>query len=400
MPSFRCKIGTADGRVVEKDFNAADREILRESLEEQGFFVFRISNRSLNLFSHGSHVRVSGRRLLTLNQELIALLRSGLPILQALDTLIERMEAGALLEALQDIRESIKGGASLSEAFEKYPHIFSNLYIAALRAGERTGDLPVMLKRHIEYQKRVESLKAKVRKESFYPLLLMGAVCGVVLFLMLYVIPTFSRVFADANMELPFLTRVLITVAHGLAGSVIFWLPLLLAAIWGGRIYLRSVNGMLLRDKIKLKLFFFGKLFADYALSNFCRTLETTLASGVPLVQSMQMSRGALNNRILEEKLKAATRQVEEGGEFSVALERTGFVPLIALRMLAVGEAGGSLELMLSEVADYYEAEVEQRLDRLTTLIEPILMLTMGVVVGGIIVAMYIPIFQLAGTAG
>jgi type IV pilus assembly protein PilC len=401
MPSFLCKIGTSDGRVVEREFESASRELLRGSLEEQGFSVFRISYRPFRSLLGGNAFRgrLSGRRFLSFNQELLVLLRSGLPILKILDTLIERMEPGRMLEILREIREDVKGGHSISDAFGKFPHIFPHLYIASIQAGERTGDLPVTLARFIAYQKRVEAIRAKVRSASFYPMLLTMAVVAVVLFLLLYVIPTFTQIYADSKVVLPLPTRMLIWLAESLSGALPLLIPLFVVFGFALRSSLQTERGGLLLDKVKLKIPFFGPLQIEYALTGFSRTFGTTLASGIPIVQAMGMSRGTLNNRILEGKMGQAVQRVEEGSSLSVALEGAGFFPLIALRMIGVGETTGALGDMLGEVAEYYEAEVERRLDRLTTLIEPLMMVGMGFLIGGIVVAMYIPIFQLAGTA-
>jgi type IV pilus assembly protein PilC len=399
MSTYRCKIGTSDGRVLEKEFEAESREALQESLEEQGFFVFKIRNASLRWFNRDvGGTRLSGRRFLALNQEMMVLIRSGLPILQVLDTLIDRMESGGLLNALQDIRRDVKGGSSLSDSFGRFPKMFPQLYVSSLRAGEQSGDLPVTLGRYIEYQKRFEAIRAKVRSATFYPALLVVAVTVVIGFLMLYVIPTFTQVYADAKVQLPMMTRIVITLANGLVAGLPVWLPLLLAGLVLLRIYMRTEKGAMLVDRTKLRLPFFGALFSEYALSTFCRTLATTLASGIPIVQAMQMSRGTLNNRVIELRLTGAVKRIQEGARISEALEQTGHFPSIALRMIGVGETSGSLVDMLIDVSEYYENEVERRLDRLTTMIEPIMMMIMGLTIGGIVVAMYIPIFQLAGT--
>lgn len=400
MPSFSCKVGTSDGRVLEKEFDAASAEILRENLEGQGFFVFQVRRRPLAfLFSkEANSARLSGRRFLSFNQEFLVLIRSGLPILQVMDTITERMEAGPLLEVLRDIRNEVKGGSMLSEAFAKFPRIFPHLYIASVRAGEKTGDLPVTLARYLVYQKRQEALKAKIKGASFYPALLTIAVLVVLAFMLLYVVPSFTQIYADANAQLPLLTRMLIGISTGMVSWMPLLLPALIVAIAGARLYALSGPGALLIHRLKLKVPFFGPLFLDYALSGFCRTFGTTLASGIPAVQAMQMSRGTLNNRVLEEAMVRAVQRVEEGTTISAAIEQTGYFPVIALRMIGVGEASGALAEMLADVAEYYEEEVERRLDRLTTLIEPIMMMAMGLLIGGIVVAMYIPIFQLAGT--
>jgi len=400
MPTFLCKIGAADGRVLDKEFEAGSRDLLRESLQEQGFQVFSIRRLRFQLLRGGKAFqgRWSSRRFLAFNQELLVLLRSGLPILQALDTILERVEAGGMLQMLRDIREDIRGGAALSDAFGKFPRCFPSLYVASIRAGERTGDLPVTLERFIAYQKRVEAIKTKLKNAAFYPTLLTIAVVIVMLFLMLYVVPRFAQIYADANVQLPLATRLLIATTHGLTAG----LPLLLPALAGGvvliRLFLQTERGGLLVDRAKLRLPLVGRLLNEYALLSFCRTLGTLLASGIPIIQALQMSRGTLNNRILEGRILLATRRVEEGSSVSASFEQAGFFPHIALRMISVGEAGGSLAVMLTDVAEYYESEVEQRLERMTALIEPVMMASMGLLIGGIVVAMYIPIFQLAGT--
>jgi type IV pilus assembly protein PilC len=400
MPTFHCKIGTADGRVVEKEFEAASRDSLRENLEEQGFYVFALKARPFRLLSGQGGGRLTGRRFLTFNQELLVLIRSGLPILQVLDTLIERLEPGGMLEVLRQVRADVRGGSALSEAFARFPRGFPHLYLASIQAGERTGELAITLARFIAYQKRVEAIRAKMRSASFYPMILCLAVVSVLLFLMLYVVPSFTQIYADANVELPFITRLLIAAAMGLTRGLPLLLLLLAAAVAALRLYLRSPAGKRMLDRLKLRLPFFGALLLDYGLASFCRTLATTLASGIPVVQAMRMSRGTLNNLILEARLNGAVLRVEEGTAISSALQQTGFFPLMALRMIGVGESTGALADMLTDVADYYEAEVERRLDRLTTIIEPLMMLGMGLLIGGIVVAMYIPIFQLAGTVG
>ncbi len=401
MHLYRCKIGTSDGRILRKHIEAVNRSVLQENLESEGFFVFQIRRVLLPWFRRSAAPgHLNSRRFLAMNQELLVLLRSGLPILQVLDTLIERMEPGRLLEALREVRTDVKGGSALSEAFANFPGMFPPLYLASLRAGEQSGDLPVTIGRYIDYQKRVEAIKAKMRSASFYPALLGIAVLVVVAFLMLYVIPSFTEIYADADVQLPFLTRLVIAFANGLVAWLPVWIPTLIVGLLLLKIYARSESGAFVFDRFKLRLPFFGALLSEYALSTFCRTLATTLASGIPIVQATQMSRGTLNNRFLDRKLADVVRRIQEGSKISEALEQAGTFPLIALRMIGVGETSGSLGDMLVDISEYYEAEVERRLDRLTTIIEPLMMLAMGLLIGGIVVAMYIPIFQLAGTVG
>ncbi|MEA3545256.1 MAG: type II secretion system F family protein [Thermodesulfobacteriota bacterium] len=402
MPSYQCKIGTADGRIVDRIYDSTTRDQLRENLEEQGFHVFQIRRQSLAFLRTGRQkaARMTGRRFLSFNQELLVLLRSGLPILQIFDTQIDQMEPGILRDAIGEIREEIKGGSSLSDAFAKFPRLFPPLYVASLKAGEKTGNLAETLSRFLEYQKRVEIIRAKVRSASFYPLLLTTAAVIVVVFLMFFVVPRFTQIYADANVQLPLMTRLLIGLSEFIGT---YWYLIPIALVICGSVLkslFRSSRGRLQVDRFLLRIPFVGKVKTDYALSGFNRTLGTILASGTPLVAAMQMSRGTLNNLSLEKKLVQAVRRVEEGSSLSDALARTGFFPPLALRMVSVGEASGSLTEMLNDIANHYEAEVEQSLTRLTTMIEPILMMIMGLMIAFIIVAMYVPIFQLAGTVG
>jgi type IV pilus assembly protein PilC len=399
MPVFTCRIGTSDGRIIEIEFESANRALLQQHLREQGLHALSVRRRLFRpLFSTSHSSGLNSRDFLSFNQELLVLIRSGLPILQVLDTVLERSESGPMRQVLREIREDVRGGAALSETFGKFPRIFPHLYVASIKAGERTGELPLTIGRYIAYQKRVEAIKAKVRSATFYPMILCLASISVVLFLLFYVIPSFTQIYADARVELPFLTRVLIATADAMIGKIYFWAPSLLFAAVTVSFFARTPRGRCLIDRALLAVPFFGHLAIEYAVTGFCRTLSTILAGGIPLTQAMRMARGTLNNQILEGKVDQAVRKVEEGTSFSAALTQSGFFPVIALRMIAAGETTGSLGEMLTEVSEFYEGEVERRLDRMTTLVEPLMMLAMGLLVGGIVVAMYIPIFQLAGT--
>lgn len=400
MATFLCKIGTTDGRILEKEFESVSSQQLSAELEDQGFYVLSVKKKPWSFFSRHSQRRVPGRHFLTFNQELLALLRSGLPIIQVLDTLTEKMEPGAFRHAVEHIREEIRSGTTLSDAFEKFPVFFPSLYVAAIRAGEKTGDLSETLSRYMVYRKRIEAIKAKVRNASFYPVLLTSAALIVVVFLLFYVVPTFTQIYADANVQLPLMTRVLIGISSLITELWYLLLIIFLGGIFGLKSMLASTQGRYVIDRLVLSFPFFSGLSVEYALSSYCRTLATTIDSGIPLAQAMRMCRGTVNNLFLEQKVVAAIKRVEEGGSFTESLKDTGFFPILALRMINVGETSGSLTEMLGEVAEFYESEVEHRLTRLTTLIEPVLMIVMGGLIAFIIVAMYVPIFQLAGTVG
>jgi type IV pilus assembly protein PilC len=401
MSIFTCKIGSSDGRIVVKEFDALNSGVLRQSLEDQGFVVFELRKKPLQFLrdSGMGRKRVTNKDLLMFNQELLVLLKAGLPILQALDTILES-GGGKLNEILSAIREDVKGGMAFSNAFEKYPRVFPHLYIASIQAGERTGDLPQTIRRYIAFLKRTEGFRGKIIAALFYPAILVSVAGIAVTVLLIYVVPTFSKIYADSGAALPVPTQLLITFTSFLRRYLILFVGLIVAGVtlfqrWG-----YTETGRFAIDGMKIRIPFIGSVLTRYAVSGFTRTLATVLGSGIPIVEALKMSVGTLNNKVLERGLLAAVVRVEEGSRLSSALESIKLMPPLALRMLSVGESTGSLEEMLSDISDYFEEEIERNLAVLTTAIEPAIMIVMGVVIGVIIIAMYLPIFKIANTVG
>lgn len=402
MALYTCKLGGSDGKILYRELEAAEPGMLQKSLEEQGFFVFEVRKKPLQfLFDKGfSRRRIDNRSLLTFNQEMLVLIKAGMPIMQVLDTILERHDKGPLSEVLRQVREDVKGGAALSAALEKHGRMFPHLYIASIRAGERTGDLPRTIRRYIQYLKRVDAIRRKVIAALFYPSILILFAFMAITLLLVYVVPTFSQVYADAGSQLPVPTQMLIAFTTFLKRFFLLGVLLAFAAAAAYRSWVSGESGRYTVDRLKLKFPYAGDIFTKYAVAGFTRTLATVLGSGIPIIESLRMSVGTLNNRYMEKRLFEAVRFVEEGGRLSVAFERTGIMPPLALRMLGVGETTGALEDMLADISDYLEDELEERMHVLTTAIEPAIMIIMGVVIGGIIIAMYLPVFKIAGTVG
>jgi type IV pilus assembly protein PilC len=400
MTIYNCKLGSSDNRIIEKEFEAASQDMLRQSLEEQGYFVFEIRRKPLQfLLEKGiSRRKVDSKEFLTFNQELLVLIKAGLPIIQALDTILEKSEKGKLVDILHDIREDIKGGASLSDAFEKYPAVFSHLYVASIRAGERTGDLPQTIRRFLDFLKRVEGFKKKLISAFIYPSILVTVAFCAVSLLILYVVPTFTKIYTDAGSQLPLPTQILITFATTLQRYILLFIAVIFVGFIIFRRWRATEQGRFLVDGWKLRIPFLGDLLTKYAVAGFARTFATVLGSGIPIVESLKMSVGTLNNQVLERKVLEAIVRVEEGSMLSVALDKADIMPPIGLRMLGVGETTGALEEMLGEISDYIEEEIDKKLHIITTSIEPAVMIIMGLVIGVIIVTMYLPIFKIAGT--
>ncbi|OGU11950.1 MAG: type II secretion system protein [Geobacteraceae bacterium GWC2_58_44] len=401
MSIFTCKIGSSDGKIAVKEFDAVSSDLLRQSLEEQGYVVFELRKKPLQfLLDTGiGRKKVGNKELLLFNQELLVLLKAGLPIIQALDTILDS-GSGKLNEILSAIREDVKGGVAFSSAFEKYPRVFPHLYIASIQAGERTGDLPQTIRRYIAFLKRTEGFRGKIIAALFYPIILIGVAAIAITVLLIYVVPTFSQIYSDSGAALPLPTQMLINFTGFLKHYLLLFVALLVV---GGTLFRRwgeTQAGRYAIDGMKIKTPFLGGVVTRYAVAGFTRTLGTVLGSGIPIVEALRMSVGTLNNKVLERGLLTAVVRVEEGSKLSSALESIKLMPPLALRMLSVGETTGSLEEMLSDISDYFEEEIERNLQVLATAIEPAIMIIMGVVIGVIIIAMYLPIFKIANTVG
>jgi type IV pilus assembly protein PilC len=402
MPLFKCKIGTADGKILEKEYEAANADILRQSFATQGFFVFSITRKPFQfLWKKGAYrKKIDLKALIAFNQELLVLIKAGLPIIQSLDTILERIDKGRLAEVLEVIREDIKGGSSLSDAFERHPSAFSHLYIASIRAGERTGDLVQTIRRYITFLKKTDGFKKKVITAFFYPAILVSVAFVAITLLLVYVVPTFSQVYADAGTRLPTPTLILISFTSVLKKYFFLLVTLVILAVYFFKKWITTESGRLTLDTMVLKIPVIGDVFFKYSIVSFTRTLGTIIESGIPIVESLKMSVATLNNKVLEGRMISAIRRVEEGVSLSIAIDGARLMPSLALRMLSVGESTGSLEEMLEGISDYFEEELDQKLHLLSTAIEPAIMVVMGVVIGTIIVTMYLPVFKLAGTVG
>lgn len=403
MATFSCRIGTPTGKVLVEEREAESPDRLRQQLEAEGYYILHVRPRSrfgsLNLSRSISLRRVRNKDLLIFNQEFLALLKAGLPIPTVLDLVIERQTQPRLRGVLERVREAVKGGASLSEAAEQHPEIFSPLYVASVRVGEKSGDLPETLARYITHLKRVITLQKRVGSALLYPSILLVLTAAVVIFLLTVVVPTFSQIYQDFEANLPYATRLLMTIT-GLVREylwIIFPLPLLGAfGLWQWR---RTSAGRLILDRLLLRLPLLGQVIQQFSLALFCRTLGTVLAGGMSMVPALELASGAVHNRAAQDRLHRAIPAVTGGASVAAALQSAKAAPPLVLEMVGVGERTGALEEMLGHVADFLEEELDHRLSSMTTLLEPAIMVAMGLVVAGIVIAMYLPIFHLSSVA-
>jgi type IV pilus assembly protein PilC len=391
MPMFTYKAVREDGSSVTDDAMAADAGELREELESRGYLVLSVARKSAGL----SGGRGSAKDFLLFNQEFLTLFKAGLPILQSLEILHKRTEQPAFRSALESIIHDIKGGSSLSDAMAKHPSYFSPLYTATVRAGEKSGALTDVLKRYIEYEKKMMAVRRKLVTALAYPAFLVIALFAVLLIFFLYVIPNFTQMFSDQGGELPLLTRLLISFTSALTGNFPF---LVLGAVsLGAALYAwqKTEAGKNVLDSVKLSIPLARTIMTQYMLAQLTRTLSTVLRGGIPLVQALDTTAGVISNSVMARRLVEVRGLVTEGVSLANAVERSGLASDMTVRMIEVGESSGDLPQMLEDIAEFYDQEVENRMTLLTTMIEPVLMVTMGMIIAAIVVALYLPIFEM-----
>ena len=401
MAEFICRLGTPSGEIVTRIVEAAAAGEAKVQLEKEGFRVFAVSSAEKGLSaimpggSSSGKGRIKQRDFLLFNQQFAALLRAGIPVLQAVTLLKNRSGSSTLRTILTDVEEKIKSGVPLSEAFEAQG-TFPKIYTASILAGERSGALDDVLARYVEYLKRSVTVTRKLRSALAYPAFLMIAAGFMMAFLTLYVVPKMSDLFKGLNAAqgLPTVTVVVLAVSNGLANNIWWLLPMTLVLLFAIYIWLRTPGGKLLLDKFLLRLPLIGTLIRQMTIAQLTRSLSTLIAGGITVPDSWDISSQAINNLELRRRSQAVLPLIREGRSFTDALEKANWMPELALDMVGIGEKSGSLREMLDEVANFYDAEAEVRLDQLTTLMEPIILVIMALIVVSILLAIYLPIIQ------
>ena len=399
MPSFHYRAARPDGSIIETDAEGETPRAIRSQLESQGLLVLDLSGSGTRTnFSFASRPRpLAPRDFLVFNQEFLALVKAGLPMLRCFDLLTDRMGQSGFQQALQSVRESIRGGSSISEAMATHPTYFPELYQASLRAGEQAGNLPEVLGRYISYLKMLIGVREKVVKATIYPLFLLGFGLLVTFGLLFFVLPSFAEVYQDSRVELPWATQLLLDITHsasrwiiglvfalGLIGTWFYWWRTTPEGQW--RIHWLFLNAPVV-----------GPLFLKNQVIRLARTLSTILGGGIPLLSALQVTAQSMPNKVFAKALHSVIQHVREGTSLSTALKKEKFLPSLTLEMIEVGETTGALETMLLEVAEFHEGELDFQLSRMMTWIEPIFIIFIGLILGGVVIALYLPIFQMAG---
>ncbi len=391
---FLCRVGMPSGDVVERAFSATDEGALRAQLEQQGLYLLAV-RRGLSLASlRLRRERVDPAGLLIFSQELAALLKAGLPLLQSLDIMLERQRIPVFRRSLSSVRDKVKAGIALSDAFRQEGDLYPAMFAASLVAGERSGNLDIVLRRYAGHLRLNQSLKKKAVSASVYPLVLLVMMGILVSILLVVVIPQFRHFYEGLNVQLPLPTRILLVIAGAVRANLL-WIVLGIALVAGvGLQWLRREGSGTTVDRVLLRLPYFGGLVRMYATSQLTRSLSTLLAGGLPLVNALEVAAQSIGNRAMARAVAAATTRIREGASLTAALEATGEIDSLPLEMVKVGEQTGALGDMLNAVGEFYDEEIETRTATLLSLIEPALLVMMAVIVAGMLLAFYLPMFQ------
>jgi type IV pilus assembly protein PilC len=397
MPEFILRVGTPDGDVIERQVVAASMRAAQDEMRRQGLHVFNARRGTVNArdFIPRFGRAINTEQFLLFNQELLALVRAGLPIVQSFDILLERQKNQRFREILADVREKLTSGVALSDAFASYGNLFPPIYSTSLRAGERSGDLEGVIKRFLRYQKMIVNLRKKVVGALVYPVILMSLSGTMIFIMMTYVIPKFSEFFEGFGQELPWFTLLMINIANFMRHNVLVMLGV---AIVGGFLLRRwaTTSGRLIWDRVKLRIPLVGGVLHRFAIMQFTQSLGTLLAGGTPMVPAIEIASQSVTNALVSTKISSIVQNVREGEPLWRSLDNTKVVSDLAVEMIKVGESTGALTEMLANVSEFYDEEIEARLARLVSAIEPIILVFMGLVIAVLLYAFYLPLFRLS----
>jgi len=395
---FRARFATARGEIGEGVYSAESEGRLRRELEEKGLYVLSLRRRSglAGLLPSRSRRRVSRQEFLVFNQELATLLKAGMALVPSLDILRQRVANATFKGVLDDVYERVKAGASLSEAFGEHEAMFPPVYAASLMAGERSGNLDSVIRRYVAYEKVVGTVRRRTISALIYPAILVTLMLGLVGFIVFRVVPAFADFYASFDKPLPLATQLLVGVSHAAAGNLWLLLGGVALVVLGTRALLKSRAYGLRIDRALLGVPWAGGTLRKFATAQLSRTLATLLGGGIPLVNGLEITVRAMSNRYLAREMEAVRVQVQEGRGFAEALRDRAAFPDVAVKMVEVGESTGALQEMLNSIADFYDEEIETEVGRFLTLIEPILLVVMGLIIAVVILSLYMPIIQLS----
>ena len=398
MITFSYQARDAAGRIVSGVQEALNEDNAVTSLMSRGLMVLSLQRKATAAQSRRKATTVKETDLVLFTRQLSTMIEAGISLVQALTALYEQADPKrqrALRAVVSDITARVQGGETFHESLAKHPRVFNRLFVSMVKAGEHGGLLAEILDRLAGFLEASSRLRKKIKSAMTYPVIVVCIAIAITTFLIVRVVPIFGEIFADFGAKLPAPTQFLIDVSDFVRGQWYFLILGVGGAIFGIRTFVRSTRGKQLWDRWKLKLPVFGPLVHKICMSRFARTFAQLIRSGVPILEVIDIVGGSSGNHVVETSIKEVGADVEKGDNLSVALSRKPIFPPMLLRMVAAGEATGKIDTMLEKMADFWDEEIEAMLDALTSLIEPLLIVFLGVIVGGIVIAMFLPIFKL-----
>jgi type IV pilus assembly protein PilC len=402
MPVFVWEAETRKGEIKKGEMEAASDVALRGILRRQGFKSVTIKPKPKDLAEYFPFLKakVKEKEVVIFSRIFSTMIDAGLPLIQCLDLLAQQEQNKTFAKVITSIKEEIEGGATLSDALKKYPDIFDDLFTNLVAAGESGGILDVILQRLSAYMEKAMKLKSKVKGAMTYPASVLVISVGVVSLLLIKVIPVFEKMFEGMGGQLPAPTQFLVNMSQFAQKYFIVAIVVVVFAGIAFKRFYKTEKGTLLIDNLVLKSPVFGPLLKKVAVSKFTRTMSTMMSSGVPILEGLSIVSKTAGNKIIENALIKVRKSISEGKTIAEPLMETGIFPPMVVQMIAVGEATGALDTMLAKIADFYDDEVDSAVDAMTALLEPFMMVFLGGVVGGMIIAMYLPIFKMASVVG
>ncbi|MGZ8983717.1 MAG: type II secretion system F family protein [Methylotenera sp.] len=386
------------GKAVKGEMRATGDSFVNATLRRQGIVVTKVKKQNTLFASKG---RVSDKDITLFTRQLATMMKAGVPLLQSFDIVGKGHSNPAVAKLLSDIKADVETGSSLSAAFRKYPLYFDALFCNLIGAGEQAGILDTLLERLATYKEKILAIKSKIKSALFYPISIIIVAFIITAIIMIFVIPAFKELFSSFGADLPAPTLIVMAISD----IFVQWWWAIFGSIGFGLWFFfytwkRSLAMQATMDRLILKIPVFGELIRKATIARFARTLSTMFSAGVPLVEALDSVAGASGNRVYYDATKKIQSEISTGTSLTVAMQNTGVFPNMVLQMTAIGEESGALDSMLSKVADFFEAEVDDAVDALASLMEPIIMVVLGVLIGGLVISMYLPIFKLGQVVG
>ena len=398
---FRCRLGTAGGEIVEGVYVADSEDRLRRELEEKGLFVLSLQRRAALSLSLGARrQRIKRQEFLVFNQELATLLKAGMPLVQSLDILRQRVTNPTFKTVLDSVYDKVRSGSALSDAFGEHGTMFPAVYSASLLAGERSGNLDSVIRRYVAYEKIVGAVKRRTLSALIYPVILVTMMTVLIGIIVLRVVPAFSDFYGNFGRQLPLSTRIIVAVSDGLVSNLAFIAIGVVGVAVAAVAWSRQPAQRHRLDRWLLELPWLGETARKFFTSQLARMLATLLGGGIPLVNALEISVRSLSNQHLSRELDRVRVRVQEGQGFAAALRERNVFPDVAVKMVEVGESTGALQEMLNSLAEFYDEEIETEVGRFITLVEPILLVFMGIIIAIVVLALYMPLFELSSVVG